>query len=121
MYNRLLSFVNKHSLFYKYQFGKGHSTNFAMLTLIDKISQAVDEGSYLLGFFRDLSKAFETVNQSFLCKKIWDWRDCTRLDQNYLSDRSQYVEYINDTSEMKPVTCGVAQDIFLIRYYLFCM
>ena len=40
MYNRLLAFVNKHSLLYKYQFGfrKVYSTNFTMITLIDKIS-----------------------------------------------------------------------------------
>ena len=62
MFNRLLSFLNKHSLLYKYQFGfrKGYSTNFAMITLIDKISQALDECKYILGIFLDLSKAFDT-------------------------------------------------------------
>ena len=41
MYSRLLSYVNKHSLLYKYQTGfryKCYPTNFAMLTLIDNIS-----------------------------------------------------------------------------------
>ena len=72
MYIRLLSFVNKHSLLYKYQFGfrTGYSTNFAMITLIDKISQALDEGNYVLGIFLDLSKAFDTVNHSILCNKL---------------------------------------------------
>ena len=72
MYNRLLSFVNKHPLFYKYQFcfRKGYSTNFAMITLIQKISQALDEGNYVLGIFLDLSKAFDTVSHSFLCKQL---------------------------------------------------
>ena len=63
MYNRLLHFVNKHSLLYKYQFGfrKGYSTNFAMITLIDKKIQALDEGNYVLGIFLDLSKAFYSL------------------------------------------------------------
>ena len=53
MYNRLLSFVNKHSLLYKYQFGfrKGYSTNFAIIVLNDKIYQALNEGDYVLGIF----------------------------------------------------------------------
>ena len=57
---------------YKYQFGfrKGYSTNFAMITLIDKIPQALDEGNYVLGIFLDLSKAFDTVTHSILCKKL---------------------------------------------------
>ena len=125
MYNRLLSFVKKHSLLYNYQFGfrKGYSTNFAMITLIYKISQALDEGNYVLGIFLDLSKAFDTVNHSILCKKLefygirgiaLDWI------RNYLSDTSQYVEYSNDTSEMKTVTCGVPQGSIL-GPLLLCM
>ena len=126
MYNILLSFVNKYSLLYKYQFGfrKGYSTNFAMITLIDKISQALDESNYVLGIFLALSKAFDTVNHSILCKKLefygirgiaLDWI------RNYLSDRSQYVEYNNDTSKMKTVTCGVPQGSILgpLLFFLY--
>ena len=67
MYNRLLSSVNKHSLLYKYQFGfrKGYSTNFAMIILIDKISQALDKGNNVLGIFHDLSKAFDMLTTLF--------------------------------------------------------
>ena len=78
--------------------------------------QALAEGNYVLGIFLDLSKAFDTVNHSILCKKLefygirgiaLDW---IRI---YLSDRSQYVEFINDTYEVKTVTCGVKQGSIL--------
>ena len=44
MYNRLISFVIQNDLLYKHQFGfrKGHSTIFAILTLTDFISQALE-------------------------------------------------------------------------------
>ena len=40
-----------------------------MITLIYKISLALDEGNYVLGIFFELSKAFDTVNHYILCKK----------------------------------------------------
>ena len=40
MYNHLINFINKHNILYKYQFGfrKRHSTNQAIITLVDKIA-----------------------------------------------------------------------------------
>ncbi len=66
MYNRLYAFIIKHDIFYKYQFGfqKGHSTNMALIVLVDKIMSALDNGDIVLGVFIDLSKAFDTVNHT---------------------------------------------------------
>ena len=38
MYNRIIEFVNKHNILYKYQFGfkEKHGTNTALIVLIDK-------------------------------------------------------------------------------------
>ena len=46
MYFRILSFFNKHNLFYKYQFGfrERHGTDIALIDLIDKIMSALNEG-----------------------------------------------------------------------------
>ena len=62
VYNKLLSFVNKHNILYNYQFGfrKGHSTQMALLCLVDKISSAVNDGDFVFGLFLDFSKAFDT-------------------------------------------------------------
>ena len=61
VYKRLLSFINKHNILYNYQFGfrKGHSTQMALLCLVDKISSAVNDGDFVLGLFLDFSKAFD--------------------------------------------------------------
>ena len=43
MYNRMINYINKYKLLYPFQFGfqKNHSTNMALITLVDKISDAV--------------------------------------------------------------------------------
>ena len=63
MYFRILGFFNKHSLFYKYQFGfrERHGTDIAIIVLIDKIMSALNEGDYVLGVFLGLSKAFDKL------------------------------------------------------------
>ena len=63
MYFRILSFFDKHNLFYIYQFGFSarHGTDIALIDLIDKIMSALNEGDYVLGVFLDLSKAFDKL------------------------------------------------------------
>ena len=58
MYNHLINFINKQDILYKYQFGfrKQHSTNHAIITLVDKISTALDRGNVVIGCFLDLKK-----------------------------------------------------------------
>ena len=64
MYNRLIDNINENKLLYKYQFGfqKGKSTYTTVLTLVDKTSEALDNGDYVIGVFLDFSKAFDTVD-----------------------------------------------------------
>ena len=53
MYNRLLSFLNKHKVIYDYQFGfrEKYSTYLALITLTEKISNALDQGKNVIGIF----------------------------------------------------------------------
>ena len=51
MYNRLIQFINDNNLLYNLQFGfqKGKSTHMALIVLLDKISEALDNGEHVIG------------------------------------------------------------------------
>ena len=72
MYNRLINFIQKKNILYDKQFGfrAHHSTDHAILSIIDKIQLAVEERSYSCGIFLDFSKAFNTVNHNILVKRL---------------------------------------------------
>ena len=118
MYTRLLSFLNKHKVLYLYQFGfrSFHSPNLALILLVDKISQALENGEYVLGLFLDFSKAFDTVNHDILYEKL-EFYGIRGVPlswfKSYLTDRKQYVEYNNAQSSMDIIKCGVPQGSIL--------
>ena len=58
--------------FFEKQFGirSSHSTERAILCIIDKIQKAIDDRSISCGIFLDFSKAFDTVNHEILNKKL---------------------------------------------------
>ena len=81
-----------------------------------KISNAIENGDYVLGLFLDFSKAFDTVNYDILFTKLFHYgiRGCNLLwFKSYLLDRLQFVSYNNHDSSTKPVRCGVPQGSIL--------
>jgi hypothetical protein len=118
MYKRLLSFINKHNLLYQYQFGfrAGHSTNMALICMIDKVLTAINNGEYVIGLFLDFSKAFDTVNHTILLQKLVKYGirgNCNLWVRSYLHKRQQYVSFDDVYSEKSLVTCGVPQGSIL--------
>ena len=55
---------------YKYQFGyrQRHSTQQAIITLVEKITSSLDDGDPVIGVFLDLKKAFDTVDHKIRIK-----------------------------------------------------
>jgi hypothetical protein len=117
-YNRLYSFLEKYNILYNLQFGfrKGLSTNFALLTLMDKIISAIDRGEYAVGVFLDFSKAFDTVDHKILIGKLYHYGiRGTPLEwiQSYLSNREQMTTYNGFSSPKRTISCGVPQGSIL--------
>ena len=84
----------------------------ALITLIDKISLALDKGNFALEMFLDFRKAFDTVNHSILLRKLDKYGiRCVAHDwfKSFLSNRSQYVSYNDVNPCTKGVVCGVPQ------------
>ena len=72
MYNGLILYINRHGLLYQFGFRKGKSTHMALIRLIDKITEALDQGDIVIGIFLDFSKAFDTVDHDILLKN-WNY------------------------------------------------
>ena len=72
MLNRLLSFIEKHNVLNTSQHGfrTKHNTATANTDVIDYITHAIDNKLYTVGFFLDVSKAFDTVNHDILLTKL---------------------------------------------------
>ena len=54
----IIEFMEENELFYKNQFGfrKQHSTSHAIITLVEKVSKALDTGKIVVGVFLDLKR-----------------------------------------------------------------
>ena len=72
MYNKVTAFLEIFKILHGNQYGfrKKSSTHVALLTFIDKVIQAIENGEYAIGVFLDFSKAFDTVDRNILLDKL---------------------------------------------------
>ena len=56
MYNNVFNFMNEKELIYKYQFcfRQKHSTQQAIIYLVDKITKILDSGEIVIGFLKSV-------------------------------------------------------------------
>ena len=113
-----MDYINNYNILNEKQFGfrPKHSTNMAIIELVDKIANAVERNETTDGIFLDLSKAFDTINHDILLYKLeyYGFRGVT-LDwfKSYLSNRKQFVRYQMHDSNHKIINCGVPQGSIL--------
>ena len=114
MHSCLYSFLLRHDVLYDKQFGfrKGVSTEMALMTVVDRITCALDKKQHVLSLFLDFRKAFDTVNIHILLLKLshygirgvaHDWF------HSFLCNRLQKVKLQNILSDQREVSCGVPQ------------
>ena len=118
VYNIVFDFLCENEILYDYQFGfrSKHSTQQALITLVNNVTKSLDGSNIVISLFIDLKKAFDTVHHRILLRKLYAYGIrgiLLKWFESYLSDRSQYVIYDGVESEIRPVECGVPQGSIL--------
>ena len=127
MYKKITDFVTKNKILNDNQYGfrEQRSTYMALLQLLDKVTNELDNNYYSIEVFLDLSKAFDTINHGILIDKLQRYSRrgvAVNWIHNYLSNRSQYVCINGVISGISPIKCGVVashRDPFFDPSYLF--
>ena len=122
MYNRLYEYLTKNYLLFDKQFGfrKGHSTEYALIEIVNRIYDSFYENEYTLGVFIDLSKVFDTVNHNILLKnlKLYGKENINlKWFTSYLSQRKQYMKHEDIETSHLDITYGVPQGSILVHYF----
>ena len=115
-------------------FRNKHSTDIALLELIEKINDGFEKSKFTVGTYIDLKKASDTIYHSILLEKLQCY-GIRGLSLNwinsYLSNRTQFTNYGSVRPEIKGIKCGVPQGSILgptlfilfindIRNFLMC-
>ena len=123
IYNRLYNHLMKNDILYSKQFGfqKGHSTQHAIIQLIDQINNNFENNEFTIGVFIDLSKAFDTVDHRILLKKHIHYGvngNNIHWFESYLTNRKQFLSFNNRNTNFANITCGVPQGSILFLIYV---
>ena len=88
----------------------------AVIQLVDKVTEALDNNEHCIGVFIDLSKAFDTLDHYILLEKLKLYGirgQVNKLLQSYLTGREQYVRLDKGQSQKLPIDYGVPQGSIL--------
>ena len=114
--NQLMKYLDKFEILYKDQYGfrKKHNTTQPLLKVLDRIFNGLNKNvpEYSICLFLDLKKAFDTVNVSYLSKKLEFYGlkgKAKTWFKNYLTGRQQYVSIDGTNSTKKYVSMGIPQ------------
>ena len=105
----MTSYIEQHNLLYPSQYGfrKGHSTQHAILDIINDIQANMNQRLLSCGVFIDLKKAFDTVDHEILLKKLnhYGFRGITNdWFSSYLSNRTQTTQVGQHISDKAIIT-----------------
>ena len=106
--------MENNKIFCDKQFGfrSGISTGDAINHFVDYVIEGFEQREYVNGLFCDLTKAFDCVPHNILIEKLKYYNFNTnsiQLMQNYLTNRTQYVEINGCKSAVKNIVSGVPQ------------
>ena len=115
---QLTTYLNKNNLIHKHQYGfrKNHSTEYASLHIVDYLNYEMDKNRTPTNIYLDLSKAFDSLSHYILLNKLQHYGLCDvalNLLKSYLTNRKQFVQYNEHSSDMKYSHNGVPQGSIL--------
>ena len=118
VYNHVLDFIDDNNVLYDYQYGfrHSHSTQQAIITLVDRITKSLDKAHIAITILLDLKKAFDTVDHRILLRKLYAYGirgALLKWFESYLTGRTQYVAFNGTNSDIHYVKCGVPQGSIL--------
>ncbi|XP_070800657.1 uncharacterized protein, partial [Pituophis catenifer annectens] len=93
-------------------FRSGHSTETALVALVDDLWRARDRGCSSVLVLLDLSAAFDTIDHGIMLHRLEELGvggTVLRWFSSFLSDRSQFVLAGGQWSTSRPLICGVPQ------------
>ena len=105
--------VNNLYLSNQYGFRQKHSTELAVLEVIDRITYQLDQGITPINIYLDLSKA---LDHDILLNKLQYYGvngSALALFRSYLTERQQYVDYNETSSSLEHISTGVPQGSIL--------
>ena len=106
------------------QFGFRHQylTSHGLINTTDNIRKALDDGNIGCGVFKDLQKAFDTVDHQILLARLNHYGIREVSDnwiKSYLSNRTQYVSINGYESGLTTINCGVPEGSVLGLFLLY--
>ena len=117
-------FLNNFNLLHKSQSGfhAKHSTEFAMILMVDSWLKALNAGKLVGCVMVDFRKSFYLVDHQILLKKIQSYKfsdTCLSWFKSYLFNRSQHIAMNNELSALSVVNCGVPPRINFRSFIIF--
>ena len=116
--SKFSKYLNEYNLLHQSQSGfrSKHSTESAIVRMIDSWLKAVNDGKLTGCVMVDFRKAFDLVDRKILLNKLKCYKcdvNCLSWFESYLSNRTQRVSLNNNHSAPASVKCGVPQGSIL--------
>ena len=111
---QIYEYLNSNNLLFDSQHGfrENHSTETAVVELVDYLKIQIDNMHVPLCLFLDLSKAFDTINFDIMLLKLRKLGICNMAlnwFESYLTNRKQFVTYNEVNSTLLETKTGVPQ------------
>ena len=126
VYGQIYKYLEQKDILIKQQFGfrKNKSTVQAITDKLKYIYENLDSDRIVFSLFLDFRKAFDSLNHSLLLQKLhyYGFRGTVHnWFKSYLSNRKQFIQLNNITSDQQLITHGVPQGSILgpLLFFIF--